>query len=128
MFRITKLFFQIIVLKKHFFKQCVTIYLLKFLKLFLLVPALSPPTSDRIVLLLELVDWKCRVQSLVAYADLGVLIFPWFSPISRKYGLGSLRKTSKEGTPPRRTRSHMQTIGLNLTAQHNPPSHMQKKN
>ena len=49
---------------------------------------------------LELVDGRCQVQSSVALVDLAVRSFRGFLRNSRKYGIGSLRKTLTEGTLP----------------------------
>ena len=56
------------------------------------------PTTSGVVLHSKLVDGKRHVQSPLAFVDLAVRSFPWFSQNSRKYGLGSLRKTAD--TPP----------------------------
>ena len=48
------------------------------------------PTRGGAVLRWKLVDERCQVQIEVALVDLAVWRFPWFSPKSRKYGLGSL--------------------------------------
>ena len=62
---------------------------------------------------LKLVDGKCQVQSPVVLVDLAVQRFHWFLRNSRKYGLGSLRKTPPmEGHTTYSPRSHKLKIGL----------------
>ena len=63
-------------------------------------PSLPSPVAE-LVLRWRLVDGRCQVQSSVALdrpsrSEFSVV----FSENSRKYGLGSLRKTSEEGTFP----------------------------
>ena len=49
----------------------------------------------------KLVDGRCQVHASVALVDLAVQSFPFvFLRNSRKYGLGSLKKTPTVGTPP----------------------------
>ena len=55
------------------------------------------PTSGRAVLCSKLVDGKCQAQSPIMLVDLAVRSY---LQNSHKYGLGSLRETPKEGTPP----------------------------
>ena len=74
------------------------------------------PTSGRAVLHSKLVDGRCQVQSPVALVEpFGV--FRRFLRNSRKFELGSIRKTHIEGHSPYRPKCHKRTIGLNSTTQ-----------
>ena len=82
----------------HVLFNCLTIINSLLIYCGLLCP-IPCPTSGWAILRSKVVDGRCRVQFLVAldYQPFGVfLVFLRNSP---KYGLVSLRKTSKEGIP-----------------------------
>ena len=58
------------------------------------------PKSDRVCLLWKLVDMRCHFQTRSRLSTKLFGVFCGFLWNSVKYGLGSLRKTPTDGTPP----------------------------
>ena len=76
-------------------------------------PSLSRPMAERFCVQ-KLLDGESQAQSPVALVDLAVRSF---SPNRRKYGLGCLRKTPMEGTPPIGLGRTSGQLALNLQQQ-----------
>ena len=72
-------------------------------------------TSGRAVLRSKLEERRCRVQFQSRFLILPFAVFCDFLRNSRKYGLGSIRKTPHGGHATNRPRFHKRTIGHKLT-------------
>ena len=97
-FKVFYPFFKQILIKKYWviYKQCYGNPTLKsVLFVWGIVLKFFNPTSGGVVLHSKLVHGRIRVQFPIAFVDLIVRSFPWFSRNSHKYGLGSLRKTPR---------------------------------
>ena len=69
--------------------------------------------SGLAILTSNLVDGNCRAQSSVAFSDLAIRIFPWFSPKLAKTRAKISMKDPHGRHSPCKHMHHMRTIGLN---------------